>query len=53
MNSIPFTHIGILIYILVSAVDRFVWKMPDALYIPVIILGIVCMVLGIINARKK
>jgi predicted PurR-regulated permease PerM len=47
------TTIGILLYILYSAVDRFFWEIPDAIAIPVMILGIILIIGGFVMARKE
>lgn len=45
--------LGIIIYIVLSGVDRFVYKIPDYLYIPFAIIGIVLIIIGIIKDKNK
>ena len=45
--------IGIAIYCLLSVVDRFIWKMPDFIYIPIILVGIACIMIGFIKTRTS
>lgn len=40
------TYIGIAIYIVMSGIDRFVYHIPNVIYIPIAILGIVLILLG-------
>ena len=37
---------GIIIYILMSGIDRFVYHIPNVIYIPVAILGIALILIG-------
>lgn len=45
--------IGIVIYCLLSVVDIFIWKMPDFIYIPIILVGIACIIIGFIKSRTN
>lgn len=45
--------IGIIIYILMSGIDRFVYHIPNAVYIPVAILGIALILIGFFKNRSK
>ena len=45
--------IGILLYVALSAIDRFVWKIPNYIYIPTAILAIVIIVVGFVINRKR
>ena len=46
--------LGILLYVVVSLVDRFFYEIPDYIYIPLMILGITIMITGfVINKKKK
>jgi hypothetical protein len=47
------TSIGVLLYVLYSVVDRFFWEIPHAIAIPVMILGIILMIGGLVMARKE
>lgn len=44
--------IGILMYIILSVVDRFIYQIPDFVYIPLAILGIVLIIIGFIAEKK-
>lgn len=46
------TTIGILVYVIYSLVDRFIIEIPDIVAIPVMILGIVLILTGIIKTPK-
>lgn len=45
--------IGILLYIILSFIDRFIYKIPNTIYIPLAILGIVIIILGFVIDRRK
>lgn len=45
--------IGILLYVIVSIVDRFIYEIPDYIYIPLAILGIVIIIVGFILDRRR
>ena len=45
--------IGILLYIVLSVVDRFFHKIPDYIYIPLAILGIAIIIVGFVIDKKK
>lgn len=53
------SSIGILIYVLLSIVDRFLYRMPDYIYILVAVIGIFIIIFGFIydkvehNLKKK
>ena len=38
--------VGIIIYIVISGIDRFVYHIPNVMYIPVAILGIALILIG-------
>ena len=38
--------VGIIIYIVMSGIDRFVYHIPNVMYIPVAILGIALILIG-------
>ncbi len=46
------TRIGILVYVVYSWVDRFIIAIPDIVAIPVMILGIVLILTGIVKTPK-
>ncbi|NLJ59549.1 MAG: hypothetical protein GX338_01220 [Firmicutes bacterium] len=46
------TMIGILVYVIYSLVDRFVIQIPDIVAIPVMILGIILILAGIVKTPK-
>jgi prepilin signal peptidase PulO-like enzyme (type II secretory pathway) len=46
------TTIGILVYVIYSLVDRFVIEIPDIVAIPVMMLGIVLILAGIVKTPK-
>ena len=46
--------LGILIYVTLSLIDRFFYKIPDSIYIPFAVLGIAIIIVGfVIDKRKK
>lgn len=46
--------IGILLYVVLSLIDKFFYKIPDYIYIPLAILGIVIIIAGfVIDNNKK
>lgn len=59
----PFTNImkdknilismGIIIYIVMSGIDRFVYHIPNIMYIPVAILGIALILIGFFKDKSK
>ncbi len=48
-----FPSIAILIYVLTSLVDRFILKMPDYVYISIMVIAILMMVIGIVQNKKS
>ncbi len=44
--------IGILLYVIMSVVDRFIVSIPDWIYIPIAILGIALIIIGFIKSKK-
>ena len=46
------TTIGILVYVVFSLVDRFIVEIPDIVAIPVIILGTILILTGIVKTPK-
>ena len=45
--------IGILLYVVLSLIDRFFYKIPDYIYIPLMVLGIVIIFVGFVNDKKN
>lgn len=45
--------IGLLIYFVLSIIDRFVVKISDYIYIPIMIVGIVFILLGLLQNRNE
>lgn len=44
--------LGIVIYILMTGIDRFVAEIPNCLYIPIAIIGIAMILVGMVKYRK-
>ena len=44
---------GIVLYIAMSGIDRFVYHIPNILYIPLAIAGIVLILMGFFKDRAK
>ena len=44
---------GILLYVVLSVIDRFIYQIPDYIYIPLAFLGIVIIISGFIIDKKK
>ena len=45
--------IGILLYVVLSLIDRFFYQIPDYIYIPFAILGIGIIIAGFVIDKKK
>ena len=45
--------IGILLYVVLSLIDRFFYQIPDYIYIPLVILGIGIIIAGFVIDKKK
>lgn len=45
--------IGILLYVVLSLIDRFFYKIPDYIYIPLMVLGIVIIIVGFVIDKKN
>lgn len=43
--------VGIIIYIVMSGIDRFVYHIPNVIYIPVAILGIILILIGFFKCQ--
>lgn len=48
-----FIGVGIAIYIVMSGIDRFVYPIPNVIYIPVAILGIALILTGFFKGKPK
>ena len=54
MEERSFTsHIGIVMYIILSSIDKFVWKIPNHIYIPLAIIGIIIIIIGFVVDKKR
>ena len=45
--------VGIIIYIAMSGIDRFVYHIPNVIYIPVAIFGIALILIGFFKDKSK
>ena len=45
--------VGIIIYIAMSGIDRFVYHIPNTIYFPVAILGIAFILVGFFKGKSK
>ena len=45
--------LGILLYVVLSLIDRFFHKIPDYIYIPLMVLGIVIIIVGFVIDKKN
>ena len=45
--------VGIIIYIVISGIDRFVYHIPNVIYIPVAIFGIALILVGFFKDKSK
>ena len=48
-----FLIVGMIIYIVMSGLDRFVVKIPNPVYIPVVIIGLALVIAGAFSGRNK
>ncbi len=53
MNKDGFIIVGMLIYLVTSIVNRFFVAIPDAVYIPLAVVGITLMIAGIRLGNKQ
>lgn len=44
--------IGIILYIIVTLIDRVIYKLPDLIYIFSLLIALVFVVIGIIKSRR-
>ena len=45
--------IGILLYVVLSSIDRFFYPIPDYIYIPLAIFGIAIIIVGFVMDKKR
>ena len=45
--------LGILLYVVLSLIDRFFYKIPNYIYIPLMVLGIVIIIVGFVIDKKN
>ena len=48
-NQNIFISFGIVIYIVMSGIDKFVYRLPNMVYIPIAILGIILILIGFLK----
>lgn len=51
-NQNIFISFGIVIYIVMSGIDKFVYRLPNMVYIPIAILGIILILIGFLKIKK-
>lgn len=51
-NQNIFISLGIVIYIVMSGIDKFVYRLPKMVYIPIAILGIILILIGFLKIKK-
>ena len=44
---------GFIIYIVISGIDRFVYRIPNVIYIPIAIISIVLILIGSFKDKSK
>ena len=44
--------IGIVLYVIITLIDRVVYKLPDLIYIITLLIALVFVVIGIIKSRR-
>lgn len=47
------TIIGVIVYVVYALINRFIFEIPDILAIPIIILGIIFILTGIVRTSKN
>lgn len=55
MNSKKFNYmgsIGIVLYVIITLIDRVIYKLPDLIYIFSLLIALVFVVIGIIKSRR-
>lgn len=48
-NQNIFISLGIVIYIVMYGIDKFVYRLPNMVYIPIAILGIILILIGFLK----
>ena len=48
-----FISLGIIIYIILTGIDRFVCKVPNYVYIQIAIIGVALIIIGFIKDKSK
>lgn len=49
----PLIGIGAIFYLILSIIDRFIFKVPNYIYIPIAIIGIILIMVGLFKERKN
>ena len=44
--------IGIILYVIITLIDRIIYKLPDLIYIISLLIALVFVVIGIIKSRR-
>ena len=55
MKSKKFNYmgsIGIILYVIITLIDRVIYKLPDLIYIISLLIALVFVVIGIIKSRR-
>ena len=52
-NQNIFISLGIVIYIVMSGIDKFVYRLPNMVYIPIAILGIILILIGFFFSKNN
>lgn len=52
-NKSKLISIGVIIYIILNSVSRFVMDIPNIIYIPIAILGIIMILVGAFFEKRK
>lgn len=47
------TILGVIIYMVLSGIDRFIFSIPNIVYIPLAILGIILILIGFFKGKNK
>ncbi len=45
--------IGIAIYIIISGIDKFVYRIPNIIYIPIVIFGVFLILIGFFKNKNR
>ena len=52
-NRSILTVIGILIYLVLTITNRFIYKIPDYIYIPISLMELIIIIIGIVRDNKN